>query len=193
MDYETGIIIDKSKEVKAEWFDISDKEFVDVLKQHFKGGHGDKLVDGQEFSTKTQNAFNRPLEKSSQIYIYYASEPIRSISLLGKKLLVSDIPKGSATFDDHFEKITTDHTQMNKLASPEIKKPVQTAPGQCQPARAFSVTVDPDDIKIGIDAVLQSRLSLLLVQDSECTKNQLDFGVLAREVSISLTSIILSN
>ena len=189
-EFQEGMAVDQSREVSAEWFHVPTPRFVDAVREFYSEQDSGGLMPLEQLFSGAVDLKRKP---QNRVFLYYTSEEIKGVSILGKKLNLSDFDKSDVSLNEYLQGHLETDVEGLDILSQEVADPPNATASPCALAKAYRVSLDPDDIKVGVNGVLSEPVTLVVVCEPKCQEGIMDSGSLIKEVSISLGSILVSN
>ena len=192
------VIMDPSQPVSVRSFEIKD----DALKTALLGLFAEykdtenQLIGKSELEQTIEKVLDPQKLQTwgSNVFVFEFSTSLLDIDLLGSKVSVRDASLESLSFSDFIAEKEEEakNTLSTKMAAfDQTGFQSRTADARCPAAVAHYVKITPENIKFGINGVLEEPHHLLLVSDLECASSPKRLSDAIKEFSISLVAIII--
>ena len=189
--FKNSIILDKSKELDYGYFEIKDKEFINLLDSYLKGDYkfASKLIQYHEFVNLFPEYFKRKENFNNEFYISFIQKEIKQVTILEKKLEISKFQLIDFPFKNFME--NTNQLKFSKTHSePQFLTTIVT---KFPNPKAYLAVIDPKNIKVGINGIIQKKAFFLLISKLPCVVESIDIQQLVKEVSLTFTGLLVSN
>ena len=185
--FKNALIVDKSRDLASTFFYVRDTILLAALRKHYSTEDSTELMDSRRLGEILDESSRFFQKKTKQQFIYYTSKPVEKINVLGKSILVSYIDKDINTTE------ITESFQAEKPRANEKKQPLPSQSDLECTAKAYVVTVSVDDVKLGIDGVLEEDFTLMVIYEPQCLDESANATKLLTQMSVSLCGLLASN
>jgi hypothetical protein len=210
--FKNGILLKPKEDIDVQSFTVGNFDFLNALKEFndskkeillkteqkdwVKNGKQSQVLDLELFKKEFGTFFNYefPSNFDEKMLFFYVPKKVENVEVMGAKIEIGRSSSSSPNFTDFF-KSTEPLPKENKIiAGGETGNTSKTpTDGVCENPKAHVIKIQPKNIKIGINGILNKNLNLVIISDPQCQVQKVDAKTLIQETSISLVTILVSN
>ena len=193
LSFKNALILEKTIDMDLLSFEVANQEFVEALKLLLQERPSSQVIGFEEFREHFSSFYKvEAFEgRKEDFYLFYVGRKLSEISILEKKM---SILKTQKTFAEFF---TPGNNSLNTQTLPKIivkeEKSEAIATNPCLKPKAYTIKIKPDQIKVGIDGILRRPMNVVVLSNPECVQREMNLAEIARQVTVSLGVIIVTN
>lgn len=189
--FKEAIIIDKEKQLPFHSFDIKNNDFVIALASYLEDFDNQTTIMTQgQFSYKFKKHFDDfSLKFKENYYFGITSKEQFFVNVLEKKLEISEVDNSKETFEDF---VSSSNEKLSNVNSGEMKE-IIVEQINCPQPKAYVISIDPKNIKIGLNGVLKKNTNLIILSKPKCVSRSISTFQIAKEFSMTFLTLIVSN
>jgi hypothetical protein len=183
------MLMDGEKNLKTQNFKIKNNNLVEKIKNVFST-KSDKVMDQQTFLDEFGDDITDMKFDENYDYLFtFTSKNVSQVQVLEKKVILNDQYTTQDSFSDFLLGKNNVKSEKNNIYLNNNSNSINT----CREPNAHIISLNPQNIKIGLNGVMKKPIKLVILQIPECKKQKFNISILVKEAGVSFIGLLISN